>query len=149
MGYQSILVYLVKNCVVTVSSYAWTPNGGHISMEPVLVCPSHDIPSIGSNVITCLGACQPNGPSVDWSQDVPLVPRFVGYTTDEEMEQHSRDISIEIENGCYHIFTEKPHIYLPLTSTIEKIGYAVLRAFGTSYEQELKKGRRQGHGMKH
>jgi hypothetical protein len=79
----------------------------------------------------------------DWNTYPSFVLEAGGFASWSEYERGLRDCYIFVENDQYHIYTELPHIFLPLDASADVIGNAVLQALGTSVEKEVKKSCRR------
>ena len=137
-----VFVGLRKGRMYVVASYAAGP-GTYINKEPVYECSPCDVAEIGSSVLAGLESFVDHGEWPDWDTFESPVLKATGLSNWSEFTRGLRDCSVYKEEKQYHIYTELPHIYLPLDSTPEQIGRAVLKALGTSEEKEQRKAERR------
>ena len=123
----------------------WSPGKGtYIHKDPVLEVSPTDAQAIGGAVFESFKSfVWDNSPLPDWDTYPDHVLDAGGFKSWSEYERGLKDCEINFEDEQYHIYTELPHIYLPLDVSAEQMGHAVLKALGTSVEKEAKLAERR------
>ena len=128
----NVSVYLRKQMLFVVSTYSAGP-GTYIEKEPALSVAPTEPEEVGRAVLNGLDHFVEGGPwPPDWSTYKSPVLAAAGIATWSEFKRGLRDCSVMKYDDHFLIQSENPCVTLPLNSSEDDVGMAVLASLGLS-----------------